>query len=200
MIVNMNNANLIFEREDDVSSLSNFYCGYEPIDSFIHNKEKGLEKYVVSGLTALWIVRNNESPVAIFALSKSSLILNSFDNQELERGGVKIDPDIFDSKDNYPAVEIDYLAVAKEWRGKGLGEHIIAKIYEQICKDKFSATMFITVEAIDTPGYSAVGFYKKCGFKESDHAINKRLSQLNFTGTQSLTKRMYLHLSPKFLE
>lgn len=138
--------------------------------------------------------------MAIFALSKASLILNSFDNQVLEREGVKIDPDIFDTKDSYPAVEIDYLAVSENWKCKGLGEHIIAKIYEQCCKDRLSATMFITVEAIDTKDYSAVGFYKKCGFKESDYTVNKRLSNLIFTGSQSMTTRMYLHLSPHFLE
>ena len=196
----MDNGNLIFERVDDVSSLSNFYCGYQPIDSFIHDKDKGLEKYVTSGLTTLWVVKSEVKAVAIFALSKSSLILSTFDNQVLEREGVHIDQDIFDAKDSYPAVEIDYLAVSENWRHKGLGEHIIAKIYEQCCKDKFSATKFLTVEAIDTREYSAVGFYKKCGFKESDYAFNKRLSNFNFTGTQSLTERMYLHLSPHFVE
>ena len=196
----MNKAQLIFERVDNVSSLSNFNCGYTPIDSFIHDKENGLEKYVTSGLTALWVVKSEEKPVAIFALSKASLILNSFDNKVLERDGVKIDPDIFDTKDSYPAVEIDYLAVSENWRHKGLGEHIIAMIYEQCCKDRLSATMFITVEAIDTKDYSAVGFYKKCGFKESDYTLNKNLSNFAFTGSQSITTLMYLHLSPHFLE
>ena len=196
----MDKAHLIFERVENVASLSNFNCGYKPIDSFIHDKDNGLEKYVTSGLTALWVVKSGERPVAIFALSKASLILNSFDNQVLKRDGVKIDPDIFDTKDSYPAVEIDYLAVSENWRHKGLGEHIIAKIYEQCCKDRLSATMFITVEAIDTKEYSAVGFYKNCGFKESDYAINKRLSNFTFTGSQSITTRMYLHLSPHFLE
>ena len=196
----MDKTHLIFERVDNVASLSNFNCGYTPIDSFIHDKEKGLERYVTSGLTALWVVKAEELPVAFFALSKASLILNSFDNQVLQRDGVKIDQDIFDTKDSYPAVEIDYLAVDENWRNKGLGEHIISKIYEQCLKDRLSATMFITVEAIDTGGYSAVGFYKKCGFKESEYAINKRLSNFNFTGSQSLTKRMYLHLSSHFIE
>lgn len=196
----MNKVNLIFERADNVSSLLNFYCGYTPVDLFIHDKERGLDKYVTSGLTALWMVKKEERPVAFFALSKSSLILNSFDNQVLGYNGVKIDTDIFDTKDSYPAVEIDYLAVSKNWRHKGLGEHIISKIYEQCCKDTFSATMFITVEAIDTKDYSAVGFYKKCGFKESDYTLNKRLSNFIYTGSQSVTTRMYLHLSPYFLK
>ena len=196
----MDEKHLIFERVEDVASLSNFYCGYVPIDSFIHDKKNGLEKYVTSNLTALWVVKAEESPVAIFALSKASLILNSFDNQALARDGVKIDPDIFDTKDSYPAIEIDYLAVSENWRDKGLGEHIIAKIYEKCCKDTLSATMFITVEAINTKDYSAVSFYKKCGFKESDYSINKRLSNFNFTGSQSITTRMYLHLSTHFLE
>lgn len=54
----MDKTYLIFERVDNVASLSNFYCGYTPIDSFIHNKENGLDKYVTAGLTALWVVKS----------------------------------------------------------------------------------------------------------------------------------------------
>lgn len=30
--------NLVFERIDDASVLSNFYCGIDEMDEFIHNK------------------------------------------------------------------------------------------------------------------------------------------------------------------
>lgn len=33
---------LVFERTDDVSVLSNYYCGIEEMDDFIHNKTDDL--------------------------------------------------------------------------------------------------------------------------------------------------------------
>lgn len=38
----MDKTHLIFERVENVASLSNFNCGYTPIDSFM-TKKKGLK-------------------------------------------------------------------------------------------------------------------------------------------------------------
>ncbi len=186
---------LIIERVEDVSALSNFYCGYKPMDVFIHNKDKGLNKYISEGLTNLWIVKTDQDVIAIFALSKSSIVLNTYDFNELTRQGVKIDPDIYDVKENFPAIEIDYLAVDSDYRNKGLGEYVIEKIYERACEDYFTATMFLLVDAIDTPHYSAVGFYKKCGFKRSE-----KFWELKHSGNQqNKTLLMYRFVSRSFL-
>ena len=41
-----NSSKTIFERADNVSVLSKFYCGVTAIDDFVHSSEKGLQKYL----------------------------------------------------------------------------------------------------------------------------------------------------------
>lgn len=41
--------NLVFERIDDASVLSNFYCGIDEMDEFIHNKPIKTKKYSAVG-------------------------------------------------------------------------------------------------------------------------------------------------------
>ena len=67
-------------------------------------------------------------------------------------------------------------------------------IVEEICKmaeaDFFSATLFLTVEALDTKEYSAVEFYRSCNFEFSDVVQNKYNYDAMF-GNQPTTRRMY---------
>lgn len=164
------------------------------MDNFIHNKESGLERYVKLGLTNLWVVKAQndaaENVLAMFALSKSSLVLSSYDLNVVKRGGVDIDEEIILARDAYPAVEIDYLAISTDCRNQGLGEFIIAEISRRISEDKLSATMFIIVQAYDTSKYSAVEFYKSCGFNYSDHGLLKVQNQMMY-GEVPDTKLMF---------
>ena len=77
--------------------------------------------------------------------------------------------------------------------------HLRTYLIEEICKmadaDIFSSTLFLTVEALDTKEYSAVKFYKKCGFQFSDVAQNKYIYDTTF-GTQPTTRRMYKIILP----
>lgn len=186
----MQSHRLIIERVDDTSALSNFYCGLPSMDKFIHDAEKGLNEYVRLGLTKLRIVRSGKEIVAIFALSKGTLVLSSFDWRKLDKDGLKISADIFDTKDTYPSIEIDYLAVSKNWRNKGIGHFILNEIALKAIEDDLSATMFLTVEAIETKDYSAVGFYKKFNFVDSDHGMTRNQNMI-IRGNAPQTRRLY---------
>lgn len=185
------NHKIIFERVENASSLSSFYCGLKQMDDFIHDLKGGLNLYVELGLTNLWTVKIGEDVVAIFALSKSVLTLNSDDRRYLVGDGLKMDEAIFENKDNFPAIEIDYLAVSEKHRERKIGSFVLNEIAMKACSDQLSATMFLTVEALVVSGvYSAVGFYKKNGFKDSEHGVIRNLVKQR-NGEVSTTRRMY---------
>ena len=197
--------NLDIVRADDTSALSDFKCGVKSMDDFIHDRKNGLAKFIRLRLSNLWIVLEDEKAVAFFALSKDALILNNEDRRNIEskeKNAAALpatdDADKFWDKEKYPAFEIDYLAVCKEMRDNP-DNHIGTFIIEEICRmadaDVFSATLFLTVEALDTKEYSAVKFYQKCGFQFSDVAQNKYIFDSMF-GNQPTTRRMYKLILP----
>ena len=61
--------------------------------------------------------------------------------------------------------------------------------------DVFSATMFLTVEALDTKEYSAIKFYQNCGFEFSEVARNRYYYESMY-GNQPTTQRMYKLIIP----
>lgn len=197
--------NLDIVRADDTSVLSDFKCGVKSMDDFIHDRKNGLAKFIRLRLSNLWIVLYDGNAVAFFALSKDALVLNNEDRRNIEskeKNAAALpatdDADKFWDKEKYPAFEIDYLAVCKEMRDNP-DNHIGTFIIEEICRmadaDVFSATLFLTVEALDTKEYSAVKFYQKCGFQFSDVAQNKYNYESMF-GNQPTTRRMYKLILP----
>ena len=196
---------LDIRRADDTSALFDFKCGVKSMDDFIHDPKDGLAKFIKLRLSNLWIVFEGEKAVAFFALSKDALMLNSEDRRTIERDKEKAtalaapeDADKFWDKEKYPAIEIDYLAVCKEKREEPedhLGTAIIQKIAQFAAADKLSATMFLTVEALDTKEYSAVKFYRNCDFEFSDVAQNK-YNYESMYGNQPTTRRMYKLIIP----
>lgn len=196
---------LDIRRADDTSALFDFKCGVKSMDDFIHDPKEGLSKFIKLRLSNLWIVFEGEQAVAFFALSKDALMLNSEDRKTIERDKEKAtalaapeDADKLWEKEKYPAIEIDYLAVCKEKREEPedhLGTAIIQTIAQFAAADKLSATMFLTVEALDTKEYSAVDFYRKCDFEFSDVAQNKYNYESMF-GNQPTTRRMYKLIIP----
>lgn len=148
----------------------------------------------------------NGRVIAFFALSKDALILNNVDRKNLHREGKDSalvssdeDEDKFWSQEKYPAIEIDYLAVCEEKRkeeGEHLGTALVSEIEMMASGDKLSATKFITVEALSTREYSAVDFYKKCGFELSEKGIDKNNYAMIY-GEEPTTKRMYKIIIPK---
>ncbi|MDO4994666.1 MAG: N-acetyltransferase [Bacteroidales bacterium] len=197
--------NIRIERAVDTSALSDFRCGVKSMDDFIHNRESGLDKFIKLRLSNLWIVYEGQSVVAFFALSKDALMLNSEDRRIIERTEQNAevlpppeDAEKFWDKEKYPAIEIDYLAVCEKKRedpNDHLGTYIIDFIVNRAALDIFSATMFLTVEALDTKEYSAVSFYRSCGFEFSDVAQNKYNYEVTY-GDAPTTRRMYKIIIP----
>jgi hypothetical protein len=197
--------NLDIVRTDDTSALIDFMCGVPSMDNFIHDKENGLAKFIKLRLSNLWLVYEEGKVVAFFALSKDALVLNNEDRRNLENKEKdssalpsRDDADKFWDKEKYPAFEIDYLAVCKEKRDSP-DDHLGTYIIEEICRmaeaDIFSATMFLTVEALDTKEYSAVNFYRNCDFEFSEVAQNKYNYETVY-GNQPTTRRMYKLIIP----
>lgn len=138
--------NLVYERIDEISVLSNFYCGIEKMDNFIHNNlEKRLSEN--DGLE-FFLVKMDESIVALVALKKSYIELRI-------KEAVRLD-----------SLEIEYLAVKKECQKKHIGTQILSWVQDRV-DIFFKESHLLSVRAyrdIDT-GYTAESFYKSCGFK-----------------------------------
>ncbi|MBR1932989.1 MAG: GNAT family N-acetyltransferase [Prevotella sp.] len=157
----------------DYHCLEAFHSGVEAMDRFIQGDFRlSIEHHYC---TAYGIWAGNEL-VAIYALSFDSLDLDTDDKEELESGiastGVpNVDwnyKDTFYAKSRYPALDIAYLAVQEKYRGQNIGRSIIHLIAEQARSQKFAGCQFLTVDALATKDYSAVGFYEHCGFTANE--------------------------------
>lgn len=157
----------------DFSCLSDFCSGVEAMDEFIRgNFRLSVENHYCVPYATFY----RGEIVAIFALSFDSLDLDSDDKEELQSGlsmtgTPNVDwnyEDTFYSKPRYPALDIAYLAVQQKWRGMGIGNFIIKEIAIQARTQTFAGCQFLTVEALATKEYSAVGFYERCGFTANE--------------------------------
>ena len=135
---------LIYERTDDMSVLSEFYCGIFEMDDFIHhNLQEAINHYTLE----TYIVEDSENEiVAMFSICNKQL------KTKLSTG----DSVIYETK------EIEYLAVNKQYQHHGIGRSIINLIIDRFMEEK---NMIIVSAYIDVDtGYSAEPFYEKCGF------------------------------------
>lgn len=163
------------------------------MDKFIHDPKFGLELYVKAGLTNLWVVLKQRQAVAFFALSKSSLILNSIDLMDIKAKGTNPIEELYDTVDAFPSIKIDYFAVEHNHQSEGLGSALINLIREKAISDELSSTLFLTVDAFHTSDYSAVPFYKKNYFIESEYGIVKNQNKMR-EGISVDTRLLYLPL------
>ena len=153
-----------FQREPSAKALKNFRCGIKEMDDFIHFQ---LDSFLSDHKNQLFIVSNEAgSIVGMFVLSEGFF----YDERDafidapaygkpfaiLDRmsGTTKI-------AKRYSTIEIEYLAVAQEFRNQSIGTEIILAITDLANSQH---TPFITVDAYVTIHYSAVPFYEKCGF------------------------------------
>lgn len=160
---------LIFERIDDASVLSNFYCGIQDMDDFIHEKLQG---YLNRTGCEAYTIKLGDDIVAMLSLGEDTLCLDDDDKDDMRSGfipkpNVALENQDYLSEKEFPAVEITYLAVDKKWRGQGIGEYIISQVENKVKHDR-PEYEFITVEAYKTAGYSAVGFYSHCDFTPAE--------------------------------
>ena len=163
---------LTFERIDNASVLSNFYCGIPEMDFFIHDK---FQDYLVRAECEAYIVKQGEKIVAMLSLNHDTLCLDDDDKDDMRSGFVPkphiaLEDNSFLLENHFPAIEISYLAVAEERRGQGIGEYIISQIEKKVQHD-YPECEFLTVEAYKTQKYSAVGFYDKCAFTSAEEPL-----------------------------
>lgn len=166
-------SDLSSEIIKDFDCLNTFTSGVEAMDKFIQREFRmSVENHFCTAYGIWW----KEELVAIYALSFDSLDLDSDDKEELESGisstGIpNIDynyKETFYSKPRYPALDIAYLAVQSKYRGKNIGRAIIRLIVDMAQNQSFAGCQFLTVEALATKEYSAVGFYERCGFTANE--------------------------------
>ena len=159
---------------EDACCLVNFRCGIPEMDEFI---QRGLTMSVSHHYCLAYKVSRNTQVAALFALSFDSLNLDVDDKSDMLSGySISRPPhltndykDIFFSKPHYPALEITYLAVNEKYGRQGLGRIVVEVILEKAQNQDLAGCQFLTVEALHTKGYSAVGFYEKCGFSPCDY-------------------------------
>ena len=152
---------VVIEPIKDFHCLSDFHSGIETMDAFIHGDfQLSVENHYCSAYS----VKHNSELIAIFALSFDSLDLDIDDKENLdtlshETNKPSIDwnyQDTFYSKPRYPALDIAYLAVKKEWQRQHIGKFLISQIAEKARTQSFAGCQFLTVESLATRDYSAV--------------------------------------------
>lgn len=162
-----NPIKLSFERVTDVSALSNFTCGIDVIDDFIHCE---LQDYIYMGSCQPYLIRDNDEVVAMYCLDRHNLLLSD-DVKEKMNVGAKPAPQNAPGIDSpywlnsfFEAVEITYLAVAKSRQRQHIGSFVIERIMAEVAKDEDVKCDFVTVRALKHNDYTAVPFYLNCGF------------------------------------
>lgn len=164
-----NKLQLHFERIDNSSVLSDFNCGLDVMDRFIHS---GLQWCIDYHYCVVYAIKESDEIVAVVALGCDKLELDTTDKEELQLGffpkpDISYDyQDTFWAKSSYPAIEITYLAVREDKRGLGIGEYIIEAMGQRVLDSRYNVAgcQFMTVEAYSKGNASAVGFYHKCDF------------------------------------
>jgi len=178
---------VVIEPVQDFHCLSDFHSGIEAMDAFIHGDfQQSVENHYCSAYS----VKHNGELIAIFALSFDSIDLDIDDKENLETFSHGTDKpsidwnyqDTFYSKPRYPALDIAYLAVKKEWQRQHVGKFLISQIAEKARTQSFAGCQFLTIESLATKDYSAVGFYESCGFLPSEFKKpNKDTLRMYFT-------------------
>jgi GNAT superfamily N-acetyltransferase len=164
---------LVSKELTDFHCLDSFYSGVEAMDKFIQGDFRmSVENHYCTAY-GVWY---GDELVAVYALSFDSLDLDSDDKDELQMGISSTGTpevnwnyrDTFYAKPRYPALDIAYLAVQQKYRGKRIGYAIVEQIATDARTQTFAGCQFLTVEALATSEYSAVGFYERCGFTANE--------------------------------
>lgn len=178
---------LIFKRTHNASVLLNFSCGISSMDNFIHTE---LQDYLNMGNCEMYVVYLNYMIVGMFCLDNGTVVFS--DNAKNNMiGGIKPKPDTASKdkddyywwKSSYEAKEITYLAISLNFQHQHIGLYIIESIIDKISKDKTFNGDYIVVRALNEENYSAIPFYKKCGFapameeKENQNLFMYRLKK-----------------------
>lgn len=164
---------LHYRNLKSADELSDFYCGVPVMDEVLHEdlektlKENHCDSYVVyekgGGIVAFFALEYDRELVLDDGY-REDLILG-LSGAESPKFGNEEEKSDFENRDMFYAVDISYLAVRKDMQRKGIGSLII-DIISDIAIQNRPESIFITVDALQIPGYSAVGFYRKHKFQE----------------------------------
>ena len=152
------------------------------MDSFIHTR---LSAFLRAYNCRFYVLRDEQGVVvAMFVTSGGQLCLDEDckDDLRLKFPDIEEWPELKDYWEAgvFPSIEIDYLAVRREYRDQHIGTDIIS-IIESFKEDVFyNHPLFLSVDAYCTDEYSAVRFYERCSFWASE-----------FRGQHTDTLRMY---------
>lgn len=163
-----NPKELVVERATDIGALCSFRCGQDVVDGIIQE----IDKYLSTN--DLFLVKEENELVAIFCLEKfgHNMFLSDGAKQNMQKG-VKPVPqrasteelqEYLDSTFYFDSKELSLLAVKESERGRHIGSSIIENILDTIASDPNNNLEFLFVKALNLQDYSAVPFYRKCGF------------------------------------
>ena len=173
------------EREADTSVLADFYSGVKSMDHFIHTRLSIFLRIYKN--SRFYVLRNEDGLIlAMCVLSPGQLFLDEDCKDDLR---IKF-PDIEERADLkeywegglFPSIEISYLAVSKEYQGMHIGSKLIDTIVKFKNDEFYNHPLFLSVDALCTKEYSAVGFYNKCRFWASEY-MNVKLDTLRMYRT-----------------
>ena len=157
---------LEFSRLTDASILSEFYCGVDTMDDFLHGEFKD---YLYLGICKAYAVKMDNQLVAIYTTDSFNVFISDKLKENMREGikpipGIALDPSHpYWTMPLIDSIEITYLAVAKEYQHKHIGSVIIEKIVQDLKKAHCTSPL-LTVRAYNTIQYTTVPFYEKCGF------------------------------------
>ena len=153
---------------NDASILSDFTCGLQKMDTFIHHHlQSYLDKYPCS---AYCLCNEEEKIIAFFVIRYDTLVV--FDEESSDDHKIIYDTELPTAipVNEYPSIEIEYLAVAKNFQRQGIGRICMQQIInlaDEVCQRL--KIEFITVDAFKSDGYSAIPFYEKCHFSALEY-------------------------------
>lgn len=156
--------NLFFEKIGDASVFSSFRCGIRALDDFIHEE---LQDYMDMDCKA-FCVRSASGIVGLFCLDTHTLFLDDSVKEKMQ-DGLKPSPELeecpyWEVMNHFPSMEITYLAVDVRFQRKHIGSFIVEQIMDYVASLTDIQLDFVTVRAYNTKEYTAIPFYKKCGF------------------------------------
>ncbi len=164
-------SELIIEVADEYDSLKSFESGNQQMDDFIHDYLSACSRSHFC-ITYYVRFRPKGDVIALFSLSNDSVDLSEddFDDMRIGAAGTELPlventfRERFEKKCTYPALEITYLAVNKNYQNLKIGSTLIDFIANIARNQKVSGCIFLTVNALHTNSYSAVSFYERNHF------------------------------------
>ena len=154
---------LRYLRADSAEVLSDFECGIQNMDTFIHSSLSSFLEYNPRYMLDI-VETDNHDIVGLIVTSAGGFV--DYDDEFHDYPNGK--PWTYWNEEwelkeavRFPTLEIDYLAVRKDLRGNGIGTEIVEELSRRAKK---TGCFFLTVDAYHDTKYTAIPFYEKCGF------------------------------------